>query len=153
VQPTLRGFGNRERVSIRVVETNTTLRLVTVSSTGALNASSTWQFAIPATLAPGTYTILAIGRTSGIQTTVPFTVTGVQSAESPPTPDVTPQPEPSATPVPEPTPEATAEPVVTAEPTPEPVAEETLTATPEPDATIEPQPTGDAPAAGGTPEP
>lgn len=151
VRPWLRGFGSRENVVLKIQQNGATLKTVKVSNTGAASPSLGTEFTIPVNLAPGSYTIVAIGATSGVSATASLSVAAPTATPTktpkPLTPTRTPSPtktpSPTRTPSPTKTVSASATPTASTTGTPTPTATTPPTETPTATATatIEPSPT------------
>gem|GEM_PF-1976036 len=131
ISPKLRGFGTHDSVALRIKETGKKLGTVRVTELGAADPNAAKTYQLPTTLAPGTYTITAVGSPSGVIATTTITITGVVQAELP-TSTATPTATAAATATPTPTPTAA---LPTDEPTTEPTLVPTIdipTVTPEP---------------------
>lgn len=129
VQVRLRGYGTHDLVTVKLAETGAVLGSIRVSSTGAADGSATNAFLVPKGLAPGGYTVLAIGTTPQVTATVSLTVADPQTATATATRTASPTPTATST--------ATATVTATSVPTetPTPTATATDTPTPTPTAT------------------
>jgi hypothetical protein len=80
----LRGYASREGVNVTLNPGGSLLRTVTASSSGSTTAGST-QITVPATTAPGTYSIVATGAVSGARSSATLIVTAPTVASESPT--------------------------------------------------------------------